>query len=143
MIKGFQELVVWQKAHKLALELCRLTNLFPRREQFGLTSRLRRAACLILSNLAEGYRRRSTKESLLRFLAVAGSVEELRYFLTFTSDLRYLSQDRLKPEFTSTVQMIAALAGLVTGQVNSFVSCPMLLNPGYGIPITSREGRMR
>jgi four helix bundle protein len=112
MIKGFQDLVVWQKAHKLVLEVYRLTNLFPRSEQFGMVSQLRRSAYSIPATLAEGYGRRSTKE-LLQFLAVAnGSAEELRYFLILSKDLRYVSpQDEatLNSEITSIVQMMAAL----------------------------------
>jgi four helix bundle protein len=113
MIKGFQDLVVWQKAHKLVLEIYRLTNGFPRSEQFGMVSQLRRASYSIPANLAEGYGRRSTKE-LLQFLTIAnGSAEELRYFLILSKDLRYVStQDeaKLNSEITSVVQMLAALA---------------------------------
>jgi four helix bundle protein len=113
MIKGFQDLEVWQKAQKLVLEIYRLTNSFPRHEQFGIVSQLRRAAYSIPGNLAEGYGRRSTKE-FLQFVAFAnGSAEELRYFLILSKDLRYISpQDdaRLRGEIAGIVQMMAALA---------------------------------
>ena len=86
MIKGFQDLEVWRKAHKLVLEIYKLTNMFPRGEQFGIVSQLRRAAYSIPANLAEGYGRRSTKE-FLQFVAIAnGSAEELRYFLILSRD---------------------------------------------------------
>src|SRR5208337_3502332 len=92
MIKGFQDLEVWRKAHKLVLEIYKLTNVFPRGEQFGIVSQLRRAAYSIPANLAEGYGRRSTKE-FLQFVAIAnGSAEVLRYFLILSRDLRYASQ---------------------------------------------------
>jgi four helix bundle protein len=113
MIKGFQDLEVWRKAHKLVLEIYGVSNPFPRSEQFGIVSQLRRAAYSIPANLAEGYGRRSTKE-LLQFLAIAnGSAEELRYFLILSKDLKYVSpqdQARLDQEITGIVQMIAALA---------------------------------
>jgi len=119
MIKGFQDLVVWRKAHGLVLEVYRLANLFPRGEQFGMVSQLRRAAYSIPANLAEGYGRRSTKE-LLQCLAVAnGSAEELRYFLILSRDLRYIApqdETRLNREITSIVQMMAALARLLKGR---------------------------
>jgi len=70
MIKGFRDLEVWQKAHRVALEIYKLTNSFPKNEQFGIVSQLRRAAYSIPANLAEGYGRRSTKE-FMQFLAVA------------------------------------------------------------------------
>lgn len=113
MIKGFQDLEVWQKAQKLVLEIYRITNSFPRSEQFGVVSQLRRAAYSIPANIAEGYGRRSTRE-LLQFLTIAnGSAEELRYFLILSRDLRYASpQDvmSLEREITGVVQMLAALS---------------------------------
>jgi len=42
--KNFQELIVWQKAHQLVLDLYRLSEKFPHHELYGLTSQLRRAA---------------------------------------------------------------------------------------------------
>jgi four helix bundle protein len=112
MIKGFQDLEVWQKAHKLVLEVYRMTNSFPRNEQFGVVSQLRRAAYSIPANLAEGYGRHGTKE-FLQFLAIAnGSAEELRYFLLLSRDLRYASpQDvvTMDHEITGIVQVLAAL----------------------------------
>ena len=112
MIKRFQDLEVWQKAHRLVLEIYTVTNSFPRNELFGIVSQFRRAAYSIPSNLAEGYGRRSTKE-LLQFLAIAnGSAEELRYFLILSRDLRYVSPDvveRLDCVVTGVAQMMAAL----------------------------------
>ncbi len=113
MIKGFQDLEVWRKAHKLVLEIYKVTNGFLRGEQFGIVSQLRRAAYSIPANLAEGYGRRSTKE-FLQFVAIAnGSAEELRYFLILGRDLRYASQQDETPldrEITGIVQMLAALS---------------------------------
>ena len=113
IIKGFRDLEVWQKAHKLVLEIYRVTNSFPRNEQFGIVSQLRRAAYSIPSNLAEGYGRRSTKE-LLQFLVIAnGSAEELRYFLILSKDLQFISvqdQEGMEREITGIVQMMAALS---------------------------------
>jgi hypothetical protein len=40
--KSFRELIVWQKAHELVLEIYRLSALFPKEEIYGLTSQLRR-----------------------------------------------------------------------------------------------------
>jgi four helix bundle protein len=113
MIKSFQDLEVWRKALSLVLAVYKATNTFPRSEQFGVVSQLRRDAYSIPANLAEGYGRRSTKE-FLQFLAIAnGSAEELRYFLILSKDLRYLSPQDLTAfdrEITSIVQMLAGLS---------------------------------
>ena len=58
-------------------EVYRLTATFPREEQFGLTSQMRRAAISVPSNIAEGAARNGTKE-LIHFLGIAtGSLAEL------------------------------------------------------------------
>src|SRR5882762_2945368 len=113
MVKSFRDLEVWKKAHRVVLEVYRLTNPFPRSEQFGVVSQLRRAAYSIPANVAEGFGRRSTKE-LLHFLALSnGSLEELRYFLLLSRDLRYLSpvdHDKLQSDLKSVAEMLEALA---------------------------------
>lgn len=113
MLKGYRELEVWNRAHAVVLQVYNLTNPFPRSEQFGIVSQLRRAAYSIPANIAEGFGRRSTRE-LLQFLAVAnGSLEELRYFLLLSRDLRYLSTvnfDNLEKDIKAVAQMLEALA---------------------------------
>ncbi len=95
-IKSFEELEVWQKAHELTLLVYALTKKFPREEQFGLTSQLRRASSAIAANIAEGYGRRTTGE-LLRSLRIAnGEVEETRYFCRLSRDLNYMNGEETK-----------------------------------------------
>ena len=87
--KTFQELVVWQKAHALALAVYRYSAGFPRSETHGLRSQIRRAAVSVPANIAEGFKRRS-KGDKARFLNIAqGSLEEVRYFLILSRDLEY------------------------------------------------------
>ena len=112
MLKSFQELEVWRKAHNLVLQTYRVTDSFPDRERYGIVSQVRRSAASIPANIAEAFGRRTTKE-LLQFLANAnGSLEETRYFLLLSRDLGYLSKEsyvELEKECTSVAQMIAAL----------------------------------
>jgi len=87
--KSFQELIVWQKAHKFVLAVYKLTNSFPKEELFGLTSQFRRAAISIPANIAEGYRKRG-KADKARFLNISeGSLEECKYYLILAKDLGY------------------------------------------------------
>jgi len=76
-LQSYKQLTVWQKAIDLASEIYRLTDKFPKQEQYGLTSQMRRAAISIPSNIAEGYKRRHRAE-YLQFLSIAnGSAAEL------------------------------------------------------------------
>jgi four helix bundle protein len=77
MEHGFKSLIVWQKAMALADAVFQLTKRFPKDEQYGLTSQMRRAAVSIPSNIAEGSRRTSKKD-YVQFLRIAcGSAVEL------------------------------------------------------------------
>lgn len=71
MTSTHKDLIVWQKSMDLAVEIYSVTRYFPKSEEFGLTSQMRRAAVSIPSNIAEGYGR--------------GSRKELQHFLEFSS----------------------------------------------------------
>jgi four helix bundle protein len=55
--KSFKDLIVWQKSYKLVLEIYRITNGFPKLENYGLSQQMRKAAVSIPSSIAEGYGR--------------------------------------------------------------------------------------
>lgn len=77
MITTHKELVVWQMSMDLAVDVYCITRNFPKSEEFGLTSQMRRAVVSIPSNIAEGYGRGSRNE-LRHFLEVSlGSASEL------------------------------------------------------------------
>lgn len=62
MGQSYRNLVVWNKAMELVMEIYRLTQTFPKAEIFGLMTQLRRSAVSIPSNIAEGQGRLSTGE---------------------------------------------------------------------------------
>jgi four helix bundle protein len=80
-VKDYRTLEVWQRGHRLTLDVYALTRSFPEEERFGLTSQLRRACASIGANLAEGCGRDGDAE-LKRFVAIAhGSAGEAEYHL--------------------------------------------------------------
>jgi four helix bundle protein len=106
----YETLKVWEKAHRITLEVYRVTRPFPPSEMYGLTSQLRRSAASIPSNLAEGSGRNSQRE-LARFCRIAlGSANELHYQLRLAKDLGLLPADdhrSLSAEVTDLRRMIA------------------------------------
>ncbi len=77
MGQSFKDLVVWQKAIQLTVEVYKLTAKFPEAEKFGLTAQMRRAAVSVASNISEGYGR-ATMGEYLQFVGHArGSCSEL------------------------------------------------------------------
>jgi len=87
MGKSFRDLIVWQRAVDMTVSVYELTENFPRKEIYGLTSQLRRAAVSVASNIAEGAGRGSKKE-FRQFLNTArGSNCELQTQLIIVSRL--------------------------------------------------------
>lgn len=89
-MQDYSQFKVWLKSHEFVLEVYRLTSAFPRNEEFGLTSQIRRSAISIPSNIAEGCGR-ETQAELVRFLWIAsGSASEVEYQLKLAYDLEYI-----------------------------------------------------
>ncbi|MEJ2048211.1 MAG: four helix bundle protein, partial [Dehalococcoidia bacterium] len=74
---SFQQLEVWQEAHKLVLAIYELMKGYPGEERFGLVSQMRRAAVSIPANIAEGFKRRGIAEKVRFYNLAEGSLEEL------------------------------------------------------------------
>lgn len=95
-VQTYKDLIVWQKSIDLVQLIYELTSLFPKQEQFGIISQLRRAAVSISSNIAEGFGRRSHKE-YLQFYAVAyGSSLEIETQLIIAKKLRFVEEKKFE-----------------------------------------------
>jgi len=95
MIKSYLDLIVWQKAIDLALEIYKLVKQLPKDELYVLSDQMRRAAVSIPSNIAEG-QGRSTRKEFIYFLHIArGSKCELQTQLILCERLTYLTKDQV------------------------------------------------
>jgi four helix bundle protein len=91
-MRDHTQLRAFHAADRLTREIYRVTARFPRTEQFGLTSQIRRAAVSIPTNIVEGCAR-STEAEYLRFLDIAyGSAKELEYQITLSEHLGFLER---------------------------------------------------
>jgi four helix bundle protein len=76
-VLSYKDLLIWQKGVDLAVDVYQLTKDFPEGEKYALSSQIRRFACSISANIAEGYGRNSTK-SYSQFIKISrGSLYEL------------------------------------------------------------------
>jgi four helix bundle protein len=113
MLSSYRDLLVWQKAMELVVETYRLSSRFPKEEQYGLTSQLRRASVSVPSNIAEGYGRASRKE-YLQFLYVGqGSLKETETQIILAEMLGYASKDATKPLLERAEVVGKLLGGLI------------------------------
>lgn len=110
-MRNFRELKVWEKSHHLTLAVYRVTKKFPREEQYGLTSQIRRSSASIPANIAEGCGRGGDAE-LARFLQIAmGSASELEYYFLLALDLALLKPseyEQLAKGVTEVKRMLTA-----------------------------------
>lgn len=113
---------VFRRPDVLVLRVYEVTGSFPKSELFTLTSQMRRAACSIPMNLAEGAARTTAKE-FAQFINVAiGSCEELRYQLHLAQALGYISpsvQKSLDAEYEVVKKMLTRLLARVSGRSGS------------------------
>jgi len=88
--KSFKDIEAWKKAHQFVLDTYKFTEAFPKNEIFGLTSQFRRAAISIAANIAEGYKKKTNADKLRYYNISQGSLEECRYYIILSNDLKYL-----------------------------------------------------
>jgi four helix bundle protein len=109
-VRDFKELRVWEKSHRLVLDVYDATGGFPGEETYGLKSQLRRCCASVPANIAEGCGRSGDVE-LGRFMLIAmGSASELEYHLILARDLGFLNPsdyDQLSQRTTEIKRMLS------------------------------------
>ncbi len=112
-MKDFRQLKVWEKSHQLTLAVYETTKTFPKTEQYGLTSQMRRASASVPTNIAEGCGRDGDAE-LARFLQIAmGSASELEYHILLAYDLNLMNQTNYKQLTKDATEIKRMLASLI------------------------------
>jgi len=89
MMRDYRDLVVWQRADQVVIEVYRLTSRFPGHERFGLANQMRRAAVSVASNIAEASGRDSLADGARLLSIAAGSASEIEYQLGLAVRLGY------------------------------------------------------
>ena len=120
--KNHKELLVWQKAMQLVVDVYNLIRLLPKEETYGLSHQMRRAAISIPSNIAEGNARSSQKD-MVHFLYIAqGSRAELETQLELCELIGYISKERLEPVLMQTQEIGRMLSGLIKSTLQQISS---------------------
>ena len=113
-MRNFKDLKVWQRSHRLVLDVYDATGNFPSQETFGLTAQLRRCCASIPANIAEGCGR-SGEAELARFMLISmGSTSELEYHLLLARDLGYLSAQHYQELLQEVSEVKRMLSTFIT-----------------------------
>lgn len=92
-LQKFEDMPVWQDAQGFAVLIYGLTKTFPKDEQYGLVSQMRRAASSISANIAEGFGRNSSKDKAHFYSIAYGSLLEVKNFVYLARRLNYIKAD--------------------------------------------------
>lgn len=110
-VNRFEDLIAWQKARELANQVYRITNTGSFSRDFGLRDQIQRAAVSVMSNIAEGFERKSPAD-FHRFLVMAkASCGEVRSQLYLALDIGYVEQD----EFDSVMKLANDTSRIIGG----------------------------
>lgn len=93
MFTDFTEMPVWQKAMNIAVECFFLSERLPRKEDYGLTSQLRRSAESISANIAEAFGRRSNKDKSRVYDISRSEAFETKSHLLYGNKVQYFTDE--------------------------------------------------
>ncbi|MBK7764524.1 MAG: four helix bundle protein [Bacteroidetes bacterium] len=112
-MKLYKDLDLWIQTKALVVEVYKITNSFPKEEQYGIISQLRRAAVSSVANIAEGYGRGSIKDRI-RFLQISrGSLFEVDSLLNSSQALNFIELENFIALETSTTNSIQMVNGII------------------------------
>ncbi len=86
---------IWQTAMEIAEEIFKLSETFPRKEDYGLTSQVRRSALSVSANIAEAYGRDHTLDKVKFYYYARGSVTETQSHLEYMKRVGYATSDQI------------------------------------------------
>ena len=113
-MRNYKKYLVWEKSHQLTLDIYRNTSSFPKEEQFGLISQMKRSSSSVPTNIAEGCGRNSDKY-FCRFLYIAfGSANELEYQILLSTDLKFIELENAQKLLLQIEEVKKMLNGLIT-----------------------------
>jgi len=108
-----KKLLVWQKAMEFVTHIYSITEAFPRSEEFGLKSQLRRAAVSVPSCIAEGLTRKSKADKLHFLNIVQGSLSEIDTQLEISAKLNMITGDQFEQLESELIHIQELLGGLI------------------------------
>src|SRR4030043_825481 len=114
---SFEEMPVWKKAMELAVKIFKLTEKLPRKEDYGLTSQIRRSSLSVPGNISEGFGRKHTKDKLNFYYDSRGSLSETKNHLIYGHQVGYFS----KSEFEDHTNLIEEIWKELNSLISSLV----------------------
>ena len=112
-IESFKDLIVYQKAYKLAMEIFEISKSFPKEEKFSLTDQIRRSSRSVTSCIAESWAKRRYEKTFVNKLTDSlGEENETEVWLDYSKDCKYIKKkihETLLSEYAEVRKMLISM----------------------------------
>ena len=112
-IESFKDLIVYQKAYKLSMEIFEISKNFPKEEKYSLTDQMRRSSRSVTSCLAESWAKRRYEKSFVNKLTDSlGEENETEVWLDYSKDCKYIEKEtheRVLSEYDEVRKMLISM----------------------------------
>jgi S23 ribosomal protein. len=113
-IKSHKELIVYQLAFKVSMEIFQITKSFPKEEIYALTSQIRRSSRSVCANLAEAFRKRRYEKAFISKLSDSeGEAAETQVWLDYSLECGYLIEETNRKLFNEYEKIIGMLVNMI------------------------------
>lgn len=113
-IKSHKELIVYQLAFKVSMEIFQITKSFPKEEIYVLTSQIRRSSRSVCANLAEAFRKRRYEKAFISKLSDSeGEAAETQVWLDYSLECEYLDKELYQKLFDEYEKVIGMLVNMI------------------------------
>ncbi|NLH39012.1 MAG: four helix bundle protein [Elusimicrobia bacterium] len=96
MYKSFKEMEIWNMSMDIAVEVFKITSRLPAKEDFALTSQLRRSSLSISGNIAEAFGRGYSLDKINFYYYSRGSLTETQSYIEYGRKVGYFSENEIK-----------------------------------------------
>lgn len=118
-MSGYRDLIVWEKAKKLAVKIYQCTNVGTFTRDFGFRDQIRRAAVSIPSNIAEGAERNTNKDSIRFFYISKGSAAEVATQAEIALEIGYITREQCQLFVNDCEEISRMLGSLIKARTNT------------------------
>ena len=112
-VGSLKDLIVYQKAYKLAMEIFKISKDFPKEEKYSLTDQMRRSSRSVTACIAEAWAKRRYERSFISKLTDSlGEEYETEVWVDYSRDCQYIqkeTQERILSEYDEVRKMLISM----------------------------------
>ena len=112
--RGYRDLKVYQMAYQLAIDIQKVTKIFPKEEKYSLTDQIRRSSRSVPANLAEAWKKRRYEKAFIsKLIDCAGEAGETEVWLDFSKDFGFLDETKYRDLIKRYDEVNRMLSGMI------------------------------